>query len=201
MRRLPAAEVLPLPISRPALLSALEDLLSEPWAEHEVDAPASKQHDDVAEALHELVQDRDDLLSEDDDLDRLITAPPPVAPMPRCPSASRCRGVRGSREPAGRDRRHQPAVAAHASRDVLAPEPVNQIEPLEVTMDDLAETHGDVADDSGYDHPPLSAVPRTRSTRPMPPSTYATSRDDIEALRPTAPARRSPRTVTAAEQN
>jgi hypothetical protein len=32
MRQLPSAEVLPLPISRPALLSALEDLLVEPWA-------------------------------------------------------------------------------------------------------------------------------------------------------------------------
>ncbi|MGH8969500.1 MAG: GAF domain-containing protein [Actinomycetes bacterium] len=31
MRRLPAAEVLPLPVSRPALLSALEDLMNQPW--------------------------------------------------------------------------------------------------------------------------------------------------------------------------
>ncbi len=80
MRQLPAAAVLPLPISKPALLAALEDLLCEPWA-HQTMPP---QHAEVTQALQELVLDRDDPLTEDDDLVARLTAPRHVldAPVP-----------------------------------------------------------------------------------------------------------------------
>jgi hypothetical protein len=74
MRQLPATEVLPLPISRPALLSALQDLIIGPWAHETVPS----QHVEVTQALQELVLDPADLLSEDDDLDALLAAAPSV---------------------------------------------------------------------------------------------------------------------------
>jgi CheY-like chemotaxis protein len=78
MRQLPAAAVLPLPISRPALLSALEDLLSDPWATAVIPA----QHAEVTQALQELVIGPGDLMSPDDDLDTRISAPPASEPIP-----------------------------------------------------------------------------------------------------------------------
>lgn len=75
MRQLPAAEVLPLPINREALLAALEDLLVEPWASWQEPTPAPQPvpapDDGTAGALGSTPA-----LPTPDDTDGLAVLPP-----------------------------------------------------------------------------------------------------------------------------
>ncbi len=81
MQDLPAALVLPLPINRPGLLSALDELLQASWAPAVPPAPflpevvtGSGDTFRTAEALDDL-QGEDTNLVSDDDLERLIVTP------------------------------------------------------------------------------------------------------------------------------
>jgi hypothetical protein len=257
MRQLPAAAVLPLPISRPALLSALEDLLTDPWAA-EVTPP---QHAEVTQALQELVIGPDDLMTPDDDLDALISAPPAREPIPDYDPPARYQPLDDMPEWSSRGAVVAGVVAAEtvdAEPDAEAdPEVADLAEPIDEVvpepLDDSPQVGGDpeapviaasaedaptedeavqaaaadqpsppveadpktgeveaipqpaeepvteavavaTADGDEPDHPPLSAVPRTRRTAHLPSSaTTATSTSlrEMEALRPGAtPARR-----------
>ena len=67
LRDLPATRVLPPPADSTALLAALRSLAVEPTTAH------AGQRDAVHDALSELTRDPHDSLSEDDDLDALIS--------------------------------------------------------------------------------------------------------------------------------
>jgi hypothetical protein len=84
---LSATRVVPHSADNAALLAALQAFGVEPTA-----APR-RRADAVSEAMSELTRDRHGLLSEDDDLDSLITAVPPLEPEP----ADRLRHARGER--------------------------------------------------------------------------------------------------------
>ncbi len=216
MRRLPAAAVLPLPISKPALLAALEDLLSEPWA-HQTMPP---QHAEVNEALQELLLDRDDPLTEDDDLVWRIaarhraTAPLAAAELLGTVAADAPNVVEADPTPYPDAAVSQAMPAVEVARDE-SPE-VSAGPALTTTQNEREPEGDDVLPDVGKtepvdtntgsmvaDSPPLSAVPRTRrstrSTR-LPAGATSTSLRDMETLRPapTAPRSESPGAETNA---
>jgi hypothetical protein len=202
MRQLPATEVLPLPISRPALLSALQDLIIEPWA-HNTMPP---QHAEVTQALQELMLDPSDLLSEDDGLDALLRDSPPQRDAVG-KDVSRAAGPELLEETQVADEAaalHE-LEAAPERETVPEPEVAHEVEavaePMTVTVEHVAvpspEAHvarpapavedKPVAAPGGVatEPPPLSAVPRTqRSTRL--PAGASSSLRDMEALRPSA---------------
>lgn len=143
MRNLPAAEVLPLPITLPALLSALKDLLREPWA---VEPSQS------VEAMGELIADMGDTPPSSDDLDGLIYAPHHYdEELPALPEI-----------PVAEPQAETPASGAHQGHR-KRPRPVGAKAPS--TPD---PTPAPTPDDEVPSHVPLSAVPRTRRSTPMP---------------------------------
>jgi hypothetical protein len=260
MRQLPAAAVLPLPISRPALLSALEDLLSDPWATAVIPA----QHAEVTQALQELVIGPGDLMSPDDELDTLISAPPVRETIPDYDPPDRYQPLDDVPEWSSRGAVIAEVVAsetvdAEPAAEAVAPEVADTTETIDMVTTKTAEVPDRVDDsepavpdtkarrprqprtrsaasekaasaqpeppgradhDAGHvteaeaapepadekvrttapaatahvderDHPPLSAVPRTRRTSHLPSSATSTSLREMEALRPGAtPARR-----------
>jgi hypothetical protein len=205
MRQLPAAAVLPLPISKPALLSALQDLISEPWA-HEAVPP---QHAEVTQALQELVLDPEDLLSEDDDLESRLTTPLPAGaalwgdgagtgpePAAVSPYLVQPEVLAQHEMLAQPEALAQPEVVA-APEVVIQPaaevvvEPELGLEP-EVVVDPEVVVEPSVVEPPTApepvtpEPPPLSAVPRTRRSTRLPAGTTSSSLNDMEALRPTA---------------
>ena len=76
LRDLPATRVLPPPADSAAVLAALRTVAVEPTT------TPLRQRDAVYDALSELTRDPHDPLSEDDDLDTLISALPPLEPEP-----------------------------------------------------------------------------------------------------------------------
>lgn len=205
LRDLEAAEVLPLPISRPALLSALEALLAGAWARREAVPP---QHAEVAEALQELVLDPEDLLSEDDPLDTLISAPPRVEPYaepyvdasepdPRrdvVPSASLVESPVEDPAPPQWMEAVDPVPEGPAPVAPVLVAPVPVAPPPEEAA---TEAEAPPASPEPVDAPPLSAVPRTRRSARLPAGSTSASLRELESLRPpptnagtTAPRRR-----------
>jgi hypothetical protein len=171
MGQLPGAVVLPLPVSRTAMLAALEDLVSAGWADRLAVPP---QHAEVTEALHELVDTNDLLLVEDDPLDDLLTTalepssapghagtaggePPPTNTVSTTPFvvAPRRRHRPGSHRRTG----SPPAQASAASPEAepgAAPGPA----------------------------PLLPPVPSTRRAPRLPAHTTSSALREMEALRP-----------------
>jgi hypothetical protein len=185
MGRLPGAVVLPLPVSKAAMLSALEDLLSPEWDGRKAVPP---QHAEVTEALHELAETHGVLLSEDDRLDDMLAAAlatptesgdtAPVDVDPPTPEASVAPLAPGA------GRKHAPG--SHRRTEVpsdLAP-----------VSSDVAPTGHPTAQSAPSDTRTLPPLPRTQRTRRLPATASSTSRSEIEALRPstvpTVPERR-----------
>lgn len=162
MRALAAAQVLPLPVTRPVLLAALEDLLQSTWAvTHQASSAFLPDEEDrthadeqfhTAEALDSLQDEAFDvLLDADDALDSLI----PVAAETAEPSTTEVLPIA-----------EVPGILAGSSSD----------------------SAGDMSE-SGEDQPaPLSAIPRTRRSTLLP-TKAASSQvlDDLDRLRLTAP--------------
>ena len=177
MGRLPGAVVLPLPVSKAAMLSALEDLLSPEWDGRQAVPP---QHAEVTEALHELAETHGVLLSEDDRLDEMLAAAlgTPTEnrataqvdvdlPAPEAASVATFAPGTGRRHGRGSHRKTE------VPRDV-AP----------VSSDVAAEAHPTAGSASG-DTRTLPPLPRTQRTTRLPvAASSTTSRSEIEALRP-----------------
>jgi hypothetical protein len=192
MRQLPAAQVLPLPISKLALLSALQDLIVEPWA-HQTIPP---HHVGVTEALQELVLDPDDLLDENDDLGMRLGAretaleesdiaahAEPAGPLPADDGAARSNDT----EPLtlGSYPGKHAAVPADAFASTVLDVPSPASSQLGGTRDDDTVNVESPPVPPHYETPPLSAVPRTRRSTTLPEGTTTSSLRDMEALRPT----------------
>ncbi len=183
MRQLPAADVLPLPISKPALLAALHDLISEPWAPDTI----PPQHAEVTQALQELLLDPDDLLSEDDDLDSRLSSPPSVF-EPEVPSEPEPQ-VAAESEPeviteAVFEVLSEPVLALERENEVVA-ETVKagtEAELVAATEPEPAVETARVAAEPTHS----SAVPRTRRSTRLPAGTTSNSLRDMEALRPSS---------------
>lgn len=169
LRELTATEVLPLPITRPALLSALETLLAADWAAEAPFLPPEEQepHPDVfrtAEVLQFLREDEPpagpDLLEPAEFTQSLDPVVPQLEPYP---------------EPAP-----VPAARHHDAPVDIRPETA-RVGPL----------HGGTDLGAPPEQPALSAVPRTsRSLRTAAlPTKAATSQvlDDLDRLRLTTP--------------
>lgn len=193
MRHLPGAEVLPLPINLPALLAALERLLVAEWA---VDPGAAipPHHHEVAEALHELSQDSENLLVDEDELESLIT---------HRLAESRLRARHRTLEDVplppsivARDVQPEPEPTAVAAVEPLPePEPAAAaaVEPLPKPPP-AAVAVNEPASATDAEQSSLSAVPRTRRSTRLPVSAAGTALKDLEALRPTTTAP-APQTV------
>lgn len=186
MTGLEASAVLPLPITRPALLEALERLLGARWAgaavaegagpflpvEH---LPAHPTVFHTAEALASLVDEPDPLAV-------LASESPELVPVPTSPHGDGPGGLVDG-EPTGAD-----TDTAEPGR--ATGQAVQDAEPA--ARGSSASRRIVLAGDS-VSAAPLSAVPRTRRTTALPSRAAPSSvLDDLDRLRVTSPAPPSP---------